>query len=494
MGLVVPLDRLPKEHVDVAVVGTGAAGESVAEQLFDAYPDVTIVLLERGDILTTTHINNYSIEPYFNPPSLHSQDEFRAKSIETFGQHPWEGAFKAEGILIWGIGGRTNVAGSHLRRFYEPDYHLWPEGPWPIDAEELDPYYALAELKRHVSLAHCDGPAQSWMKGELNPFNASPPPWGVDSATHNPDGVCRGYDSAVSRLWKRVIQDAIGCSLGKKRRLLVVPNAYCTAIKHDGGTRVVSLVCRDTQSGHLAEIEAEAYVLAASPIESARLILNSGFDSKSPVGRYLAEHIYLRGALAVPVPRRMCALNGLNVNLVIPPQGPSPEQRFQFEIRGSADPHGSGCLLLRLTGIAAMDPRPSNRVTLSATCDEFDVPKAHIDFSHSEFDKARIGVMHATMARIAEKLRGKFIHEPMVLGPGRSHHEAGTLRMGYDPSSSVTDLHGRMHYCDNLYVADASVMPSCGVANPMLSISAWGYRLADYICKSVLKKESVALL
>lgn len=38
-------------------------------------------------------------------------------------------------------------------------------------------------------------------------------------------------------------------------------------------------------------------------------------------------------------------------------------------------------------------------------------------------------------------------------------HQAGTLRFGTDPATSVLDLDCRTHELDNLYVTDASFSP-----------------------------------
>lgn len=60
-------------------------------------------------------------------------------------------------------------------------------------------------------------------------------------------------------------------------------------------------------------------------------------------------------------------------------------------------------------------------------------------------------------------------------------HEAGTLWMGSDPTSSVTDLRGRLHGCDNLYVATAAAFPTTGSWNPTLTMVAMARRLARHL-------------
>ncbi|MBW3653805.1 MAG: GMC family oxidoreductase [Actinobacteria bacterium] len=56
-------------------------------------------------------------------------------------------------------------------------------------------------------------------------------------------------------------------------------------------------------------------------------------------------------------------------------------------------------------------------------------------------------------------------------------HAAGTLRMGCDPQTSVVDRDGRFRGIDNLYVADASVLPTSAAVNPSLTIAANALRV-----------------
>jgi choline dehydrogenase-like flavoprotein len=60
-------------------------------------------------------------------------------------------------------------------------------------------------------------------------------------------------------------------------------------------------------------------------------------------------------------------------------------------------------------------------------------------------------------------------------------HQAGTMRFGTDPASSVLDIHCKAHELDNLYVTDASFFPSIGAVNPTLTIIANALRVADHI-------------
>jgi len=66
-------------------------------------------------------------------------------------------------------------------------------------------------------------------------------------------------------------------------------------------------------------------------------------------------------------------------------------------------------------------------------------------------------------------------------GLGTTHHEAGTLRMGDDPTTSVTNTDGRFHHVANAYVAAPALFPTLGSPNPMLTGTALARRLADHL-------------
>ncbi len=67
------------------------------------------------------------------------------------------------------------------------------------------------------------------------------------------------------------------------------------------------------------------------------------------------------------------------------------------------------------------------------------------------------------------------------LGLSGSQHQAGTCRMGTDPKTSVTDRCGKVHDIDNLFVADGSLHVTNGGMNPVLTIMAIAYWVADNI-------------
>jgi hypothetical protein len=66
-------------------------------------------------------------------------------------------------------------------------------------------------------------------------------------------------------------------------------------------------------------------------------------------------------------------------------------------------------------------------------------------------------------------------------GLGTTHHEVGTLWMGDNAATSVTNDEGRFHQVQNCYVAAPALFPSIGSPNPMLTGIAIIRRTADII-------------
>ena len=60
-------------------------------------------------------------------------------------------------------------------------------------------------------------------------------------------------------------------------------------------------------------------------------------------------------------------------------------------------------------------------------------------------------------------------------------HPSGTLRFGTDPATSVLDADCKAHDLDNLYVADASFMPTSMGVNPSMTIAANALRVGDIL-------------
>jgi choline dehydrogenase-like flavoprotein len=166
------------------------------------------------------------------------------------------------------------------------------------------------------------------------------------------------------------------------------------------------------------------------------------------------------------------------INIFIPPSSPDLDDRYQIELRSMTLP-GDSRRIVRFTGSAAMGPSRDNRVTLSAgRKDDYGVPRAITVLTPSVSDERRTQSMIQAIHDVAARLGGTWLDPPVVLPCGSSYHEAGTLRIATTEQESAADPRGLLLGSRNVFVGDGSAFASVGVANPILTLTAMGYRLA----------------
>ncbi len=135
-------------------------------------------------------------------------------------------------------------------------------------------------------------------------------------------------------------------------------------------------------------------------------------------------------------------------------------------------------------------PNPDSRVRLGDQVDALGLPRIELDWRLTELDKRSLRAGHQAIAeelgrtglgrmQIAEWLAEGDDGWSQDLEGG--HHHIGTTRMSLDPAQGVVDPTSRVHGIANLYVAGSSVFPTCGAANPTLTIVALALRLASHL-------------
>lgn len=318
-----------------------------------------------------------------------------------------------------------------------------------------------------------------------------------------------------------------------KKRLMVVPDVHVTRLVTEGG-RVTRI---ETQHGSLALPEGGAVILAAATVESARLALLSfpEVPNAGRVGQNLLAH--LRSNLTIRIPRTSIAglspavqelaasalfLKGRHTyadgslghfHLQITAAGldrmgsDSEAELFKKipdidtfdKFRSATDTH----VVLTLRGIGEMETEnPQSFVRLDPEPDEFGVPRAFVALAASARDRELWDVMDQAADDAALVFAGGADYEVQTGagfltvaagqsprsalafaarrdGLGTTHHEAGTLAMGEDPTRSVTDVDGRFHHVANAYALGPALFPSTGSPNPMLTGVALARRMAE---------------
>jgi len=122
-------------------------------------------------------------------------------------------------------------------------------------------------------------------------------------------------------------------------------------------------------------------------------------------------------------------------------------------------------------------PNPESRVTVEGA-------RVRLDWRRSNWS-AHEGLVQA----FKERLRAAGY--PIVLAKPFDRrtpsHQCGTVRIGRDPSASPLDPCCRAWDHPNLFVVDASFLPTSAAVNPALTIAAQALRVADHIARYDLR-------
>jgi len=308
------------------------------------------------------------------------------------------------------------------------------------------------------------------------------------------------------------------------------PESRVTRIVHDG-SKVTGVAWTDRKGAERTE-SADVVVLAANPIESVRLALLSDLpDPHDQLGRHLMFHWYTQGT-AIFLGERVHASRGRSythcVDDYADPDFPGARAAAAaaglpyfrggiLELGGSQWPIDEGLLyqeLLRIIApekpfgrafkelmrasllrdrLAGVDminedlPYAFNRVDLDPkVVDVHGVPVSRITYDAGVHEVAAqefylpklasaLKASGADVAFAVPQLATKRFPISASVVPG-TKHILGGMRMGADPTTSVTDDVGRFHGLDNLYVTDGSVFPTSGAHNPTLTIMATALR------------------
>jgi choline dehydrogenase-like flavoprotein len=125
-------------------------------------------------------------------------------------------------------------------------------------------------------------------------------------------------------------------------------------------------------------------------------------------------------------------------------------------------------------------PRPQNRVTID---EKRDIHLAYRQSNDHEADglyqELRKILNHAGLAD--HHVLDKNFYASMPVPIAGVAHQAGTARFGADPETSVADVTCKAHELDNLYIVDASVLPSIGAVNPALTVMANAIRVGEHL-------------
>ena len=322
-----------------------------------------------------------------------------------------------------------------------------------------------------------------------------------------------------------------------RKRLMVVPNCHVTRLDTETvttatGAPVLRVKGVQTNRGYVPlrsrDGRTGVVVLAAAGIESTRLALVSFAGLPQPdyarIGTNFMAHTRANLFLSVPrssLPELGQALDALEVSaLQIRGRHEHPDGtvgHYHLQVTSSGAPSKDAnadrelfqkvpdldhyqrflgeelddVVAIAIRGIAEMEPQNErSSIRLDAEHDEFGVPRAFVAINRSDPGRAAMDALSDRDRVVFDTMKEAMVQVARIFDPGFSnpefrsdplgttHHEAGTLWMGEDPSRSVTDADARFHRVANAYVGDLSAVPTAGSANPMLPGIALVRRLA----------------
>jgi Choline dehydrogenase and related flavoproteins len=490
---------------DVVVIGSGAAGGTLAAELAEA--GRRVLVLERGERLPLQDQNVADI------------DLFRKQRYHP--DAPWFGSdgdpFNPQ--MVYARGGNTKIWAAVLERLREAEFEgvAMEEGrspDWGLRYADLAPYYDRAETLYRVHGVAGEDPTAPARSAD---YPHAPRPLEPVLEALRSDLQCQGvHPYSLPLSWSESAEDPTGdAELFGLERALAPSGPQATPATLRSGALVEALHV-DAAGVEVKGVEArigderwlfqgQQVVLAAGAINSAAILLRSGLANGSgQVGRNLMKPqlTAILQRATVPNSGRYSPALGLtdyywgdkNVDYALGSirngggvlQDPLfAESPPLLSLVSRLLPDGALEWLadrsITWWAMTAVLPDPENRVTVRG--DRIDV--AYIANNREAHDRLVYRWLD-TIQKTEADPHTQVVQRAPIYPRGEAPlsvmgFACGTCRMGPDPASSVVDLQGRCHDLANLWIADASVFPSCPAVGPGLTVIAHALRVGEQL-------------
>jgi choline dehydrogenase-like flavoprotein len=540
---------------DAIVIGTGAGGGRAIKTLCEA--GLTVCALNSGRRLDPAKDFRNHRQPYdmryrgFGDPRkrdrfYHIENEYSDGLWEHGITYTTAPGTSWEWPRCHAVGGKTNFWGRSAARMGDIDFKTASKDggydvDWPVSYAEIAPYYSRVERMigvastvqnrpsnpdgeylppmrlrclDHILKAGCDKIGIPYLPDRLAQLTV---PHQGRPACHYCGNCTEGCDtgSFFSTPWRFLPRaEATG-------NLELRTNALAKNILVDESGMASGVAYIDRTTGQEVEVRSRVVVVAASCLESARIMLNSKSriwpdgiaNSSGQLGRNLCDHLYgqsaegylpqLLGQPSFPDnvgdnqvawmprwqnlgnPHEEKFVNGYSVY----PWGGCQEYPWNaMSIEGFGSSYKLEVKRRYPTPVtfsiqAPSLPSPTNYLDLDPeVSDKYGIPVARL---HFKWDDNALRMFEHSKQACAELLHAAgAVNEGSAKDPnmpGWSLHETGTCRMGNDPKHFVTNRFGQTHDVKNLYVCDASVFPSSTDKTTTISILAFTLRTCEHM-------------
>lgn len=551
---------------DAIIVGSGAGGSAAARVL--ATNGRRVLIFEAGD----NRFPGLDDPQPDQPAPLFSNDELKMSVREfidaddltdprTFRPDEQSGARTLIGDvngLPKTVGGGAVHADMKYPRFQATDFHMRSLigdiaaasfADWPLSYAELEPFYAHAETIVGVqgedgadpfasprSTPHVMPPGVPMYAGLVAAdgartlgYHPFPLPTAVNSRPYRGRpacvdcGFCSGYgcpNNAKGSPSVTFLRDALLTGRCQLRF-----NAPVARLVTDAAARRVTGVEYIDPSGARQRASADIVILAASPIEDARLCMLSDpggvglGNSSGLVGRNLMFHFQtiaagifpqrLHGHRGRSVTHGMADFRGTPGDPARPLGGivefgaaneailEAKTYALTLNQRGAAfkrlmraSPFRDHLMVLEMQSEDA--PQPTNRVDLDPdVCDVYGLPVPRVTYKNHAFELGAREFYEPKLIGVLQAAGAQFAFIVPRDTPSQSRHIMGTLRMGHDARASVCDAFGKFHDLENLYCADGALFVTSSGYNPTLTIHALALRVAANIVSPGLAERAL---
>lgn len=485
---------------DIVIIGSGVGGATIAHAL--APTGAQILILERGRRLIDS------------PEARDDRAIFQRGHYRT--SESW---YTADGAAFnpgnfYNVGGNSKFYGAVMFRYRAADFrpisHMEGSTPgWPIEYEEIEPWYGRAEELFSVRGQVGEDPTEPF---HSTPYTHKPVPdeepiaqvrARLRSQGLHPSSLPLAVDHEAWLARARTPWDGFpNTTAGKidaesgplnsalthtNVRLLTGAEVLTLETTGTGKAIAAAKVMRD---GEEQRITGKVFVLAAGAVNSAAMLLRSdeklGLANQSnQVGRNFMNHNCT--AMVVADPR-------LRNNSVY--QKTLYLNDFYLTDSRTGYPLGNVQLLGKISGAIfkanlPLVPEMVTRMLARHSVDWYlmseDLPQSdsrvRTDGRRIVLDwrRSNLRAHAALVGRMRQIFRAAGF--PIVMARAfdkrTPSHQCGTARMGNDPATSVVDPWCRAHDIDNLLITDASVLPTSAAVNPALTVAALALRAGD---------------
>ena len=516
----------PQESLwDVIVVGTGMGGATLGRALTAV--GKTVLFLEKGGA-------NPVMGPLGSAAGMDAEGRLhRGQWPNNLRRHDGQRAETIVPVIGCCVGGSTLFYAAALERFEPIDFVAAVDGSdhrvgWPLSYAQFEPAYAEAERLLEVRRS-ADDPASYDADDKL--FERDLSEWDRQLITQTQAAGLQPRRLNVGFRYVPGCDECLGVICPREcksdvRRLCIEPALRSGRAHLLDRCEVKRLLADEHRvTGVVAEVggqervfKARTYVLSAGALASPALLLQSknehwpnGLANKSGlVGRNLMFHI--SEIIAVFATTRFSRTARCKKSLSFRDYYQHDETRFgSVQSMGFDAGHGAIAAFLRIKAatlplgtsfvvqkglglLARIVSRFMGNAGLFSTVVE-DFPNVDNRIELDETSPGGVVIRYSVPQELksrARTLRGLFakaVKPWRVISISGSEspnfgHPCGTCRFGMDPASSVLDANNKAHDVENLFVVDASFMPTSAAVNPSLTVAANALRVADAVASS----------